>query len=74
MQTIATLSNREDAHLLRMRLEAAGVAAFVQEDLDCLMANIGGGVRVQVEDQDVAIALNLLEQDSGVGWAENEVS
>jgi len=74
MQTIATLSNREDAHLLRMRLESAGVTAFVQEDMDCLMANLGGGVRVQVEDQDVATALNLLEQDSGVGWAQDEVS
>jgi hypothetical protein len=32
MITVATFSKPEEAHLLRMRLEAGGVTAFVQDE------------------------------------------
>ena len=64
MTTIATFNKPEEAHLLRMRLEAGGIAAFIQDEnivqIDWLLANAIGGVRVQVADEDVAAAHELL--------------
>ena len=43
MTTIATFNKPEEAHLLRMRLEAGGIAAFLQDEnlvqIDWLLAN-----------------------------------
>lgn len=69
MTTIATFNKPEEAHLLRMRLEAGGIAAFLLDEnlvqIDWLLANAIGGVRVQVADEDVAAAHELLAaQDS----------
>ncbi len=69
MTTIATFNKPEEAHLLRMRLEAGGIEAFLLDEnlvqVDWLLANAIGGVRVQVNDEDVAAAGALLEaQDS----------
>jgi hypothetical protein len=70
MQTIATLSKVEDAHLIRMRLEASGIEAFVQDEnvvqWDWLLSNAIGGVRVQVADEDGQAALELLSSDKGI--------
>ena len=64
MTTIATFTKPEDAHLLRMRIEAGGIPAFIQDEnlvqIDWLLANAIGGVRVQVADEDVAAARALL--------------
>ena len=58
MTTVATFNKPEDAHLLRMRLEDAGIPAFLLNEhitqLEWLPAITGTGVRVQVADQDVA--------------------
>ncbi len=69
MTTIATFNKPEDAHLLRMRIEAGGIPAFIQDEnlvqIDWLLANAIGGVRVQVADEDVAATRALLaEQDA----------
>jgi len=65
--TIATFTKPEDAHLLRMRLEASGVQAFVQDEnliqLDALYSNAIGGVRVQVADDDVSAVREFLAED-----------
>jgi hypothetical protein len=70
MRTLATFSTPEEAHLLRMRLEAGGVAAYVQDEmtvqLDWLLSNVIGGVRVQVADEDLPAARELLAEDSGI--------
>lgn len=54
MITVATFSKPEEAHLFRMRLEAAGIPAFVQDEnlvqTDWLFSNAVGGVRVQIAD------------------------
>ncbi len=74
METIATFLKPEDAHLLRMRLEAVGIPAFVQDEnliqIDWLLSNAVGGVRVQVSDEDVTEALALLSADHGVNSAD----
>ncbi len=70
MTTIATFTKPEDAHLLRMRLEASGVQAFVQDEnliqLDALYSNAIGGVRVQVADDDVSAVREFLAEDAGL--------
>ncbi len=67
MTTIATFTKPEDAHLLRMRLEAGGIAAFLEGENVTQMewGLFTGGVQVQVADEDAAAAGELLaEQDA----------
>jgi len=65
MKLIAQLSKPEDAHLLRMRLEAGGVEAFIQDEHTVstywLYSNAIGGVRVEVKDEDLDKAREILE-------------
>jgi len=64
VKTIATFSKPEEAHLLRTRLESAGIPAFVQDEhlvqLDWLYSNAIGGVRVQIGDDDLDAAKEFL--------------
>jgi len=64
METIATFSKPEDAHLLRMRLESLGIQAFVQDE-NFHILDAGEGVRVQVADEDVQGALEAIAGDKG---------
>ena len=68
MKTIATFSKPEEAHLFRTRLEAAGISAFVQDEyvvqLNWLLSNAIGGVRVQIADDDLESASEFLAADS----------
>ena len=68
MITVATFSKPEEAHLFRMRLEAAGIPAFVQDEslvqLDWFLSNAVGGVRVQIADGDVEAAREFLAADA----------
>lgn len=52
-----------------MRLEAAGIPAYVQDEnmvqLDWLKANMIGGARVQIAEEDVEAARELLAQERG---------
>lgn len=67
MTTIAQFSKAEDAHLLRMRLEAAGIEVFIQDEntvqVDWLLSDAIGGVRVQVADKDLEAATEILYDD-----------
>lgn len=67
MTTIATFSKPEEAHLFRMRLEAAGIPAFIQDEslvqIDWFLSNAVGGVRVQIADSDVETAREFLAAD-----------
>lgn len=69
MTDIATFSKPEEAHLLRMRLEAGGVAARIQDEnmvqINWLYSDAIGGVRVQVSENDLPRALEIL-CDGGV--------
>lgn len=68
MKTIATFSKPEEAHLLRTRLEAAGIPAYIQDEhliqMDWFYSNAIGGVRVQVADEDVDSVREFLAADS----------
>jgi hypothetical protein len=66
--TLASFSKPEEAHLFRMRLEAVGIPAFVQDEhmiqLDWLYSNAIGGVRVQVGEGDFEDAREFLASDT----------
>ena len=66
MITIGSFSKAEDAHLMRMRLEAGGVQAFIQDENMAQMAwtysNAIGGVRVQIAEEDVEDAKEILRE------------
>ncbi len=78
MKTIATFSKPEEAHLLRMRLEAGGVPAYVLDEhliqADWFYSDAIGGVRLQVADHDVEAAREIMgepgEPLEGVAYAE----
>jgi hypothetical protein len=76
MTTIGTFSKPEEAHLFRTRLEAAGIPAFVQDEhvvqLYWLYSNFIGGVRVQIDDEDLAAAREFLAADSPQSPADAE--
>ncbi|MCX6968174.1 MAG: DUF2007 domain-containing protein [Verrucomicrobia bacterium] len=69
MTTVATFSKVEEAHLLRMRLEDAGIPAHLRDEntiqIDWLYSNALGGVRVEVADADVDAAKAFLQADAG---------
>ena len=71
MVTIATFSKVEEAHLLRMRLEAGGIPAYLRDEntiqIDWLYSNALGGVRVQVAEEDVDAAKAVLATVHGIG-------
>ncbi|MEO7318607.1 MAG: DUF2007 domain-containing protein [Chthoniobacteraceae bacterium] len=69
MTTIANFSKTEEAHLLRMRLESGGIAAFLVDENVTQMewSFLTGGVRVQVADEDVAAAHELLAAQDAAG-------
>lgn len=67
MRTLATFGHPDQAHLLRMRLEGCGIAAFVRDEhmvaLDWLASLAVGGVKVDVADEDYEAARALLAED-----------
>lgn len=71
MQTIATFSKAEEAHLLRMRLESVGIEAVVLDEnmaqLEQPVSDAFGGVRLQVAEEDESAARELIAADQGVG-------
>ena len=66
--TVFTAFNSAEAQLIRSRLEAAGLRAFVHDELSALSmdgyALAAGGIKVQVPDVDAGLALELI-RDSG---------
>lgn len=66
MITLATFSRLSDAFLLRSMLEANEIAAFIPDENTCQVdwnyINALGGVRVQVADEQVAAATEILAE------------
>ena len=77
MMTIASFERPEEAHLLRMRLEAVGIPAFVRDEhfvqMDMLYSNAIGGVRLQVANADLESARTLLAEDRGIENDDSEL-
>lgn len=67
--TVFTAFNPAEAQLIRSRLEAAGLQAFVADELAALSmdgyALAAGGIRVQVPEVDAAAALELIRDGGG---------
>ena len=68
MRTLAAFNHPDQAHLLRMRLEGSGIAAYVRDEnmvtLDWLVSLAVGGVKVDVADDDYEAALAILAEDA----------
>jgi len=66
--TVFTAFNSAEAQLVRSRLEAAGLRAFVTDELSAPSiegyALAAGGIKVQVPDVDAETALELI-RDGG---------
>jgi hypothetical protein len=64
MAVVAAYSKPEEAHLIRSVLEGNGVTAYVRDEhivaLDWLYSNAIGGVKVEVADEDLARAREIL--------------
>src|SRR5437879_1927091 len=63
--TVATLQSATEANLAKNQLEAAGIHAYLSGEEAAMawhMAGALGGIKLQVVDDDVEDALNLLEQ------------
>jgi hypothetical protein len=63
MTTVATCSNIAEAQLLRSLLDAAGITAFLPEEVTANTAPqllFASGLRVQVEDEDAADARRVI--------------
>lgn len=64
MITVATFSKPEDAPLLRLRLGAGGVDAYVQDEnmvqMNWLYSDAIGGVRVQIAGTDLEAAREIV--------------
>jgi hypothetical protein len=67
--TVATFNDPVEANLARNRLVAAGLRAFLANeetvDMDWLLANALGGIRLEVGGADVNAALAVLDQPDG---------
>lgn len=68
MKTIAACSTPDEAHLLRSRLEAAGIPAYVRDEhtvqMDWFYSNAIGGVRVDIADEDEELAREFLASEA----------
>ncbi len=70
MTTIATCSSIDEAQLIKSLLDAAGIAAFLPEEMTANSAPqlvFGSGVRVQVEDEDAPEARRIIEPPRASG-------
>jgi hypothetical protein len=65
--TLATFGSSTDAHLARMRVEAAGIECFLDNenivDANWLWSSAVGGVRLKVPEEDAAAALEALKTE-----------
>jgi hypothetical protein len=64
MITVAQFSRLQDALVLRMALESAGIAAFIPDENMASLAPpylfVGTGIRLQVTEEDLAAAQAIM--------------
>ena len=63
--TVQRLNTSIDAHLLQNYLESEGIDSFIQDehtvDINPLFSNAIGGVRLQVREEDVEKAVEIID-------------
>lgn len=62
MTTVAECSSVDEALLLRSLLDDSGITAYVPDELTVTYLGQAGGIRLQVDDGDVAAAKNILAE------------
>jgi hypothetical protein len=75
MTTLRTCSNLAEAQLLKALLEESGVAAFVPDELTANAAPqllFAAGIRLQVEDEDVNEANQIIATAETSAEADDE--
>ena len=67
--TVATFDDMPMAHIALGRLNAEGLTAWLADEnlvqTDWLYAVAVGGIKLQVEEQDAALAVQILARDDG---------
>jgi hypothetical protein len=66
MVTLRTCSELEEAEMMKSMLAGSGVTAFVLDENSALWSNAIGGYRVQVAEEDVERANEVLGQSDQV--------
>ena len=65
MRTLCTFSTLDEAQLARMKLEGSGIEAFIPDEtmaqMNWLYTNAIGGIRLQVREDDLESARDVLE-------------
>ncbi len=66
--TVAIFPLPQDAYIIRSRLEAEGIVSFLKDEFtvqtDNFLSNAIGGVKLQVSEDDVQKAKDILEEQS----------
>ena len=74
--TVATFWSAPEAHVVRSRLEAEGIRAYVMDELATGttwgLLNDAGGIKVQVAEKDLGRALEVLADKESGGDEEDE--
>lgn len=71
MKTLATFRKAEEAHLVRMRLEDAGIPAYLRDEYITQLGGAWmfpgehGGVKLEVDDEDYDAAKAFLAEEAG---------
>ena len=60
-QSIATFLQLQQAHLAKIKLESEGINVFLQDEL-MLYSLAGGGITLQVEEENAENALRILSE------------
>ncbi len=64
--TVARFSTTEEAHLFRLQLAAGGVESFILDEymvqMDWLISNAIGGVRVQISEKDLEHCKQIVQE------------
>ncbi len=67
MITVARFSTTEEAHLFRLQLASGGVEAFILDEyviqMDWLISNAIGGVRVQIFEEDLEHCKQIVQEE-----------
>jgi hypothetical protein len=66
MVTLRTCSGLEEAEVIKSVLAGSGVESFVPDENSVLWSNAIGGIRVQVAEEDVDRANDVLRQSDQV--------
>jgi hypothetical protein len=76
MITIRTFINPIEANIIKGRLESAGIPVLLLDENTVntywLYANAIGGMRLQVKEEDVESALNILKEDRATMFLIND--